>query len=84
LSNAVVARMTTTLDDVTPAVSRMIEVPLGIRLDRLHAAFQVARAWMDSHLWELTFGRTGFGIPEPSYGFDGPLDSRKATLAKAL
>jgi hypothetical protein len=84
LSNAFVARMTITLDDVTPAVSRMIEVPLGIRLDRLHAVIQAALAWTDGHLWELTFGRTGFGIPDPSYGFDGPLDASKATLAEAL
>lgn len=84
MSNAFVARMTITLDDVKPAVSRVIEVPLAIRLDRLHAVFQTALAWTDSHLWELTFGRTGFGIPDPSYGFDGPLDARKATLAEAL
>ncbi|WP_454798535.1 IS1096 element passenger TnpR family protein [Novosphingobium lindaniclasticum] len=69
--------MTITLDDVTPAVTRMIEVPLGIRLDRLHTTFQEALGWTDSHLWELTFGRTGFGIPDPSYGFGGPLDARK-------
>lgn len=84
MSNAFVVRMTITLDDVTPAVSRMIEVPLGIRLDRLHTVFQAALAWTDSHLWELTFGPTGFGIPDPAYGFDGPLDARKATLAEAL
>jgi hypothetical protein len=84
LSNAFVARMTITLDDVTPTVSRVLEVPLGIRLDRLHAVFQAALAWTDSHLWELTFGHTGFGIPDPSYGFDGPLDAGKVTLAEAL
>jgi len=84
LSNAFVVRMTITLDDVTPVVSRMIEVPLAIQLDRLHTVFQTALAWTDSHLWELTFGHTGFGIPDPSYGFDGPLDARKATLGQAL
>jgi len=84
LSNAFVVRLTITLDEVSPAVSRMIEVPLGIRLDRLHTVFQAALAWTDSHLWELTFGDTGFGIPDPEYGFDGPLDARKATLAEAL
>ena len=84
LSNAFVARMRITLDDVSPTVTRLIEVPLGIRLDRLHAVFQVVLAWTDSHLSELTFGRTGFGIPDPAYGFDGPLDARKATLAEAL
>ena len=25
-----------------------------------------------------------FGIPDPAYGFDGPLDAHKATLAEAL
>lgn len=81
---AFIVRMTITLDDVTPAVSRVIEVPLGIRLDRLHSVFQAALAWTDSHLWELTFGRTGFGIPDPEYGFGGPLDARKTTLAQAM
>lgn len=84
MSNAFVVRMTITLDDVAPTVSRTIEVPLDIRLDRLHAIFQEALGWTDSHLWELTFGSTGFGVPDPSYGFDGPLDARKATLAEAL
>lgn len=85
MSNAFVVRMMITLDDVIPAVSRMIEVPLGIRLDRLHTVFQAALGWTDSHLWELTFGRTGFSIPDPEYGFgSGPLDARKTTLAQAL
>lgn len=84
MSNAFAVRMTITLDDVTPAVSRTIEVPLGVRLDRLHTIFQEALGWTDSHLWELTFVRTGFGIPDPSYGFGGPLDARKTTLAEAL
>src|SRR3546814_1211459 len=37
LSNAFVVRLTINMDDVTPAVSRTIEVPLGIRLDRLRS-----------------------------------------------
>ncbi|KAH2846168.1 hypothetical protein KXW36_008653, partial [Aspergillus fumigatus] len=66
--------MKITLDDVTPAVSRTLEVPLNIRLDRLHTVIQTAFSWTDSHLWEMSFGQTGFGIPDPEYGFDGPLD----------
>lgn len=84
VSNGTVVRMKITLDDVTPAVSRTLEVPLNIRLDRLHTVFQSAFSWTDSHLWEMSFGQTGFGIPEPEYGFDGPLDPRKATLAQVL
>ncbi|MFQ3898015.1 MULTISPECIES: plasmid pRiA4b ORF-3 family protein [Sphingomonadaceae] len=84
MSNSTIVRMKITLDDVTPAVSRTLEVPLNIRLDRLHTVIQTAFSWTDSHLWEMSFGQTGFGIPDPEYGFDGPLDARKATLAQVL
>ncbi|SES11119.1 plasmid pRiA4b ORF-3 family protein [Sphingobium sp. YR768] len=84
MSNSTIVRMKITLDDVTPAVSRTLEVPLNIRLDRLHTVIQTAFSWTDSHLWEMRFGQTGFGIPDPEYGFDGPLDARKATLAQVL
>ena len=33
---AAIARLKVTLDDVEPKVLRRIEVPLGLRLDRLH------------------------------------------------
>src|SRR3546814_9349307 len=42
LSNAFFVRLTINMDDVTPAVSRTIEVPLAIRLDRLPTNFQEA------------------------------------------
>jgi hypothetical protein len=84
VSTGTVVRMKITLDDIAPPVSRTIEVPLDIRLDRLHSVFQAALAWTDSHLWEMTFGQAGFGIPDPEYGLDGPIDARKTTLAKAL
>jgi hypothetical protein len=37
-----IARLTITLDDVRPQVLRRIEVPLAIRLDRLHLVLQAA------------------------------------------
>ncbi|WP_007687434.1 plasmid pRiA4b ORF-3-like protein [Sphingobium indicum] len=42
MSNGIVVRMKITLDDVTPTVCRTLEVPLNIRLDRLHTVFQTA------------------------------------------
>ena len=42
MSNSTIVRMKITLDDVTPAVSRTLEVPLNIRLDRLHTVIQTA------------------------------------------
>ncbi len=84
MSDGLVMRMVIALDGITPVVSRTLEVPLNIRLDRLHAVFQAALAWTDTHLWEMSFGRSGYGIPDPDYGFDGPADARKTTLAQAL
>jgi Plasmid pRiA4b ORF-3-like protein len=42
MSADAIACLTITLDDVTPAVLRRIEVPLNSRLDRLHLAIQAA------------------------------------------
>ncbi|MFL5337611.1 MAG: IS1096 element passenger TnpR family protein [Geminicoccaceae bacterium] len=41
-----------TLDDVEPVVIRSVEVPLDLRLGRLHLVLQAALGWTNSHLWE--------------------------------
>jgi hypothetical protein len=78
-----IARLKISLDDVEPAVIRRIEVPIGIRLDRLHAVLQAAIGWTNSHLWEFRAGDVGWGIPDPRWS-DGPKDASKATLATVL
>jgi hypothetical protein len=78
-----IARLKVTLDDVEPAVVRRIEVPLGIRLDRLHAVLQAAVGWTNSHMWEFRARDVGWGIPDPGWG-DGPQDAGKVTLLAAL
>jgi Plasmid pRiA4b ORF-3-like protein len=83
MSADTIARLKITLDDVKPAVLRRIEVPLAIRLDRLHLAIQAAMGWTDSHLYELRAGDVGWGIPDPGWG-DGPLDARQACLGDVL
>lgn len=80
-----IARLKIVLDDVEPAVIRRIEVPLDLRLDRLHAVLQEAVGWTDSHLWEFRVRDIGFGIPNPGWGFsDGPIDARKTTLLAVI
>ena len=64
-------------------VLRRIEVPLGIRLDRLHLVIQAAMGWTDSHLYEIRAGDAGWGVPDPDWG-RGPLDARKARLVDVL
>ena len=78
-----VAQLRIKLDDVEPAVLRRIEVPLTIRLDRLHLVLQAAMGWTNSHLYEFRARDIGWGVPDPDFG-DGPLDARKARLIDAL
>jgi hypothetical protein len=83
MSTDAIARLKITLDDVKPAVLRRIEVPLTLRLDRLHLAIQAAMGWTNSHLYEILAGGVGWGMIDPDGG-DGPLDARKARLIDAL
>jgi hypothetical protein len=78
-----IVRLKITLDNVKPQVLRRIEVPLTIRLDRLHLALQAALGWTNSHLYEIRTRDVGWGIPDPDW-HDGPLDARKARLLDVL
>ena len=80
-----IARLKVTLDDVRPAVLRRVEVPLDIRLDRLHLTIQAAMGWTNSHLYELRAGDVGWSTPYPGADWSGDfLDARKAELGGVL
>ena len=53
------------LEEVEPIVLRRIEVPLSIRLDRLHLAIQAAMGWTNSHLYEFKAGNLEWGFVDP-------------------
>jgi hypothetical protein len=78
-----IACLKITLDDVVPTVLRRIDVPLNIRLDRLHLAIQAAMGWSNSHLYEIRARDVGWGSRDPDSA-DGPLDARKARLIDVL
>jgi hypothetical protein len=78
-----IARLKITLDDVEPAVQRRVEVPLKIRLDRLHLVFQAALGWSNSHLYEIRAGGVGWGMVDPDWA-DGPMDASKSRLLDVL
>jgi hypothetical protein len=78
-----IVRLKITLEDVVPDVVRRIEVPLGIRLDQLHAVIQAAMGWTNSHLWEFRAGETGWSIPNADWGED-MRDASKAQLINVL
>ena len=82
-----IARLAIALDEVKPPVRRRIEVPLAIRLDRLHRVFQVVLGWEDYHLYEFRIGRDiAYGVPDPDWDFPGSSSrsANKATLADLL
>ncbi len=77
------ARLKITLDDVEPTVQRRVEVPLNIRLDRLHLVFQAAMGWTNAHLYEIRAGGVGWGMVDPDWS-DGPMDASKSRLLDVL
>jgi hypothetical protein len=83
MSANIVARLKITLDDVKPLVLRRIEVPLNIRLDRLHLTIQAAVGWTNTHLYEIRARDVGWGIPDPDWGGE-PLDASKARLGDII
>jgi hypothetical protein len=46
-----IAHAAIALEDVVPEVSRIVAVPLGIRLDMLHLIIQAAMGWTVSGDW---------------------------------
>jgi hypothetical protein len=80
-----IVRLKVTLDAVKPTVMRHLEVPLTLRLDRLHLVLQTALGWTNSHLWEIRARDVGWGPPQENWGFgDGPLKASKASLLDLL
>ena len=79
-----IARLRIILNDVDPQPMRHIEVPLKIRLDRLHEVIQAAMGWTDTHLYEFRVGDAGWGVSDPDGFYDGPMDAKKMTLEKLI
>lgn len=51
-----IIKITVTLRDVAPKVSRALEVPVAIPLDRLHETLQAAFGWHNAHLYRFCIG----------------------------
>ena len=86
MSTDAIVRLKVTLEDVKPAVMRRLEVPLNLRLDRLHLVLQAAIGWTNSHLWEIRVRDIGWGPPQSGWGLGGdlPLKASKANLLELI
>jgi len=58
------------LEQVQPAVTRVLQVPSKIRLDRLHLTLQAAMGWTNSHLYMFEAGGETWGTPDPDFDSD--------------
>ena len=75
-----IAHVSITLDDVVPEVSRIVAMPLGIRLDMLHLIIQAAMGWTNSHLWLIHARGSTWGVPDPDYADDTMPANRTSLL----
>lgn len=80
-----IARLRIELADVEPRVVRVLEVPLTLRLDRLHLTIQAAMPWESRHLYQFESGGTRWEMPDPTPGWTrDPNPIAKATLADLI
>jgi Plasmid pRiA4b ORF-3-like protein len=65
-----IARLSVEVDDVTPRVLRVVDVPADIRLDDLHFVLQIAIGWQNGHPFEFRIGDQLWGQPDRDAGID--------------
>ena len=83
LESGQIARLKITLDYISPAVTRRVEVPVSILLSDLHLVIQVCMPWWNYHLYEFRAGKMHWGLPDPDGDWmGGPpvLPAKKLTL----
>jgi Plasmid pRiA4b ORF-3-like protein len=78
-----IARLIVEIDDVTPRVVRVVEVPADIRLDDLHFVLQIAIGWQNGHPFEFRIGESVWGQQGHDTD-DSLLPAERATLADIL
>lgn len=79
----IIVQLTITLEGIKPVVTRVVEVPADIRLDRLHLIIQAAIGWENSHLYEFVSGAKRWGVPDLQFDTDA-LPVAKASLAELI
>jgi hypothetical protein len=78
-----IARLSVEIDDVTPRVLRVIDVPIDIRLDDLHFVLQIAIGWQNGHPFEFRVGDAVWGQPDRDVEAS-PAPAEQAMLADVL
>ncbi|MCX9074068.1 MAG: plasmid pRiA4b ORF-3 family protein [Candidatus Methanoperedens sp.] len=59
-----VYQMKVTLEDISPPISRRIQVTNDTTLGKLHRILQIIMGWSDYHLHEFVIGGVSYGVPD--------------------
>jgi len=78
-----VVQLRISLQEVRPVVWRRLLVPGSVRLSKLHAVFQAAMGWTNSHLHSFRIGDTVYGMQFDDYP-PGEKDEKSVTVVGAL
>lgn len=73
-------RLRVTMNEVDPAVVRVLDVPAGVILPELHDLLQIAIGWTDSHLHQFVSGDARYGMPDVDDAFENERDETGVPL----
>lgn len=59
-----------TLNHIKPPIWRRVEVPVDVKLGKLHRILQAAMGWTDIHLHAFRIGNECYGVPDPDFPSD--------------
>jgi len=65
MTQETIARLRISLNDIEPAVWRIVEMPVAGSLKMLHDVIQAAMGWQNYHLWHFEAGERRYGMPDP-------------------
>lgn len=69
-----------TLEDITPAIWRRVQVPAEITMAELHHVLQIALGWTGTHLHQYLVGGEVIGVPDPDGDAPGIPPTDEATI----
>ncbi len=75
-------RLKMTLRHSNPAIWRSVELSGDTKLSELHAIFQTAMGWEDSHLHKFRIGEVLYGVKSP--GAPELLDEKRPSVSQLL
>ena len=70
LADVYVYQMKVTLEDISPPISRSIQVTNDTTLGKLHRILQIIMGWSDYHLHEFIIDGVSYGVPDKESMFE--------------